>query len=81
MEKLLDIKVRLVFFNCAKNQLFWLSREKAISPDPVVKSFGVDDRAGIGGKSDHAFVIEKTNRPVVEHLINGFIRHDEEDIS
>ena len=60
IEKLADIKVRLERFHCAEDHLFWLAREKAISPDLVVKSFGVDDQAVIDDISDHAFGIEKT---------------------
>ena len=58
IEKLADIKVRLERFHCAEDHLFWLAREKAISPDLVVKSF-VDDQAVIDDISDHAFGIEK----------------------
>jgi hypothetical protein len=61
--------------------LFWLAREKAISPDLVVKSFGVDDQAVIDDISDHAFGVEKTNRAIAEQLFNELIRHDEDDIS
>ena len=81
IEKLADIKVRLERFHCAEDHLFWLAREKAISPDLVVKSFGVDDQAVIDDISDHAFGIEKTNRPIAEQLFNELIRHDEDDIS
>ncbi len=81
IEKLADIKVRLERFHCAEDHLFWLAREKAISPDLVVKSFGVDDQAVIDDISDHAFGVEKTNRPIAEQLFNELIRHDEDDIS
>jgi len=81
IEKLADIKVRLERFHCAEDHLFWLARERAISPDLVVKSFGVDDQAVIDDISDHAFGIEKTNRPIAEQLFNELIRHDEDDIS
>ena len=81
IEKLADIKVRLERFHYAEDHLFWLAREKAISPDLVVKSFGVDDQAVIDDISDHAFGIEKTNRPIAEQLFNELIRHDEDDIS
>ena len=81
IEKLADIKVRLERFHCAEDHLFWLAREKAISPDLVVKSFGVNDQAVIDDISDHAFGIEKTNRPIAEQLFNELIRHDEDDIS
>ena len=81
IEKLADIKVRLERFHCAEDHLFWLAREKAISPNLVVKSFGVDDQAVIDNISDHAFGIEKTNRPIAEQLFNELIRHDEDDIS
>jgi hypothetical protein len=81
IEKLADIKVRLERFHCAEDHLFWLAREKAISPDLVVKSFGVDDQAVIDDISDHAFGIEKTNLPIAEQLFNELIRHDEDDIS
>jgi len=78
--KLADIKVRLERFHCAEDHLFWLAREKAISPNLVVKSFGVDDQAVIDNISDHAFGIEKTNQPIAEQLFNELIRHDD-DIS
>ena len=81
IEKLADLKVRLERFHCAEDHLFWLAREKAISPDLVVKSFGVDDQTVIDDISDHAFGIEKTNRPIAEQLFNELIRHDEDDIS
>ena len=80
IEKLADIKVRLERFHCAEDHLFWLAREKAISPNLVVKSFGVDDQAVIDNISDHAFGIEKTNQPIAEQLFNELIRHDD-DIS
>lgn len=70
IEKLADIKVRLERFHCAEDHLFWLAREKATSPDLVVKSFGVVDQAVIDDISDHAFGIEKTNRPIAEQLFN-----------
>ena len=81
VEKIADLKVRLERFHCAEDHLFWLAREKAISPDLVVKSFGVDDQVVIDDISDHAFGIEKTNRPIAEQLFNELIRHDEDDIS
>lgn len=81
IEKIADLKVRLERFHCAEDHLFWLAREKAISPDLVVKSFGVDDQVVIDDISDHAFGIEKTNRPIAEQLFNELIRHDEDDIS
>jgi hypothetical protein len=81
IEKLADIKVRLERFHYAEDHLFWLAREKAISPDLVVKSFGVDDQAVIDDISDHAFGIEKTNQPIAKQLFNELIRHDEDDIS